>query len=90
MKKILIPSIVALALLTACNKKADAHDHEGHDHSGHEHFEGDGHDHSKDDMSGDGAHSQEEFTVGTDSVKHTDNDGHDHSDDGHSHDGHQH
>ncbi|AWH84102.1 hypothetical protein HYN59_02800 [Flavobacterium album] len=83
MKKIFIAMALAFAVLTACNKKTESH--EGHDHSGHEHYEGDGHDHSKDNLKGDGAASQEEFTVGNDTVKHTDNDGHDHAHDGHQH-----
>jgi hypothetical protein len=78
MKKV-IGSIFAVALLVACNNK-QSNDH-GHDHGDgtHQH-EGETHDHPAE------AHSQEEFTVGSDTVKtdvghthdHGDGDGHDH------------
>lgn len=79
MKKIFIPSIFTTALLiVSCNKKTDSH--EGHNHSAEEHYEGDGHDHTHDAE----AHSQEEFTVGNDTVKAETEHNHDHGD-GHDH-----
>jgi major membrane immunogen (membrane-anchored lipoprotein) len=79
MKKIVV-SVFAVALLVACNgKQSNEHSHD-HGDGTHQHEGEEAHDHH------DEAHSQEEFTVGNDTVKKDAGNTHDHGD-GH---GHQH